>query len=176
LVLIYQGLYKNHSFIIRRSWHWIHINETSIEFGSQSRSWINIKTKTKQKTHKQIKKKQSKTSITKTKQKSLYTLTFRGIVNVEKIYCDFFSCDFFSTDATHTYDIIFNTDIISILIPYSQKKTENNSVYYFRERFSLYSCDVVERRTNLVISTSHGLLNLQATILWEPAGGRGCNL
>jgi hypothetical protein len=28
----------------------------------------------------------------------------------------------------------------------------------------LYSCDIVERRTNLMISTSHGLLNLQATI------------
>jgi hypothetical protein len=27
---------------------------------------------------------------------------------------------FFSTDATHTYDIILNTDTISILIPYSQ--------------------------------------------------------
>ena len=43
-------------------------------------------------------------------------------------------------------------------------KKENNSVYYFRERISLYSCDVVERRPNLVISTSHGLLNLQATM------------
>ena len=31
-----------------------------------------------------------------------------------------FSCDFFSTDATHTCDIILNTDTISILIPYSQ--------------------------------------------------------
>jgi energy-converting hydrogenase Eha subunit H len=30
----------------------------------------------------------------------IHTLTVRGIVNVEKIYCDFFS-----TDATHTYDI-----------------------------------------------------------------------
>ena len=35
-------------------------------------------------------------------------MTFQGIVNVEKIYCDF-SSDFFSTDATHTYDIILNT-------------------------------------------------------------------
>jgi hypothetical protein len=43
-------------------------------------------------------------------------------------------------------------------------KKENNSVYYFRERISLYSCDVVERRPNLVISTSHGLLNLKATM------------
>jgi hypothetical protein len=41
---------------------------------------------------------------------------FRGIVNMEKIYCDFFSSDFCSTDATHTYDIILNTDTISILI------------------------------------------------------------
>ena len=43
-------------------------------------------------------------------------------------------------------------------------KKENNSVYYFRERISLYSSDVVERRPNLVISTSHGLLNLQTTM------------
>ena len=46
-------------------------------------------------------------------------MTFQGIVNVEKIYCDF-SSDFFSTDATHTYDIILNTDTLSILIQYSQ--------------------------------------------------------
>jgi hypothetical protein len=45
------------------------------------------------------------------------------------------------------------------------KKKENNSVYYFRERISIYSCDIVERRTNLMISTSHGLLNLQATTI-----------
>jgi hypothetical protein len=37
-------------------------------------------------------------------------------------------------------------------------KKENNSVYYFRERISLYSCDIVERRTNLMVSTSHGTL------------------
>jgi hypothetical protein len=46
----------------------------------------------------------------------IHTVTFRGIVNMEKIYCDFFSCDFCSTDATHTYDIILNIDTISILI------------------------------------------------------------
>ena len=55
-----------------------------------------------------------------TKSLIIHTVTFRGTVNVEKIYCHFFSCDFFSTDATHTYDIILNTDTISILIPYSQ--------------------------------------------------------
>jgi hypothetical protein len=49
-------------------------------------------------------------------------------------------------------------------VKFSQKKKENNSVCYFRERISLYSCDIVERRPNLIISTSHGLLNLQATI------------
>ena len=37
-------------------------------------------------------------------------------------------------------------------------------IYYFRERISLYSCDVIEGRPKLVISTSHGLLNLQATM------------
>ena len=31
-----------------------------------------------------------------TKSLILHTVTFRGIVNVKKIYCDFFSCDFFS--------------------------------------------------------------------------------
>ena len=33
-----------------------------------------------------------------TKSLIIDTVTFRGIVNVEKIYCDFFSCDFFSCD------------------------------------------------------------------------------
>jgi hypothetical protein len=79
------------------------------------------------------------------------------------------------TDATHTYDIILNTGTISILIPYSQwwanncghkicKKKKRNTVYYFRDRIWLYCCGIVERRTNLMISTSHGLLNFQATI------------
>ena len=36
-------------------------------------------------------------------------------------------------------------------------KKENSSVYYFREQISLYSCDIVEHRTNLMISTSHGI-------------------
>jgi hypothetical protein len=31
-----------------------------------------------------------------TKSLIIHTVTFRGIANVEKIYCDFFSCDFFS--------------------------------------------------------------------------------
>ena len=127
LVLICQGLYKNHSVIIRRSWDWIHINETSIEFGSQSRSWINIKTKTRQK-NTQTNKEKNKTKRHKNKNKTkiiIHTVTFRGIVNVEKIYCNFFSCDFFSADATHTYDIILNTDTISILIPYSQWWAKN---------------------------------------------------
>ena len=76
---IYQGLYKNHSFIIRRSWEGIHINETSIEFGSQSRSWINIYKKDTQKsTHKQIKKKQNKTYKTKTKQNNYTNCDFPG--------------------------------------------------------------------------------------------------
>ena len=30
-----------------------------------------------------------------TKSLIMHIVTFRGIVNVEKIYCDFFSCDFF---------------------------------------------------------------------------------
>jgi hypothetical protein len=32
-----------------------------------------------------------------TKSLIIDTVTFRGIVNVEKIYCDFFSCEFFSS-------------------------------------------------------------------------------
>ena len=91
LVLIYQGLCKNHSFIIKRIWDWIHINQTSIEFGSQSRSWIDIKTKTRQK-NTQTNKEKTKQNV-KNKNKAIiiiHTLTFRGIVNVEKIYCDFF--------------------------------------------------------------------------------------
>jgi hypothetical protein len=121
LLLIYQGLYKNHSFIIRRSWDWIHINEISIEFGSQSRPWINIETKTKQNNTQTNKERTTQNVKSKNKAKiNIYTVTFRGIVNVEKIYCDCFCCDYFSTDVTHTYDIILNTDTISILIPYSQ--------------------------------------------------------
>ena len=46
-------------------------------------------------------------------------------------------------------------------VKFFKKKKENNSVYYFRERISLYSCDIVD---TWLISTSHGLLNLQATI------------
>jgi hypothetical protein len=38
----------------------------------------------------------------------IHTVTFRGIVNVENIYCDFFSCDFFSCD-------IFSCDFFSYL-------------------------------------------------------------
>jgi hypothetical protein len=37
LVLIYQGLYKNHSFIIRRSWDLIHIN---VKFSQKKRKTI----------------------------------------------------------------------------------------------------------------------------------------
>ena len=177
LVLIYQGLYANYSFIVRRRRDWIQINETSIEFGSQSRSWINIKTKRKQKNTQTNEEKTKQNVKSKNKTKiTMHTVTFQGIVNVEKYIVTFCPVIFFSTDATHTYDIILNTDTISIFIPYSQwkeknrerkifqKKKENNSVYYFRERISLCSCDIVERRTNLMISSSHGLLNLQATM------------
>ena len=48
-------------------------------------------------------------------------------------------------------------------VKFSPKKGKQ-FVYYFRERISLCICDIVERRPNLIISTSHGLLNLQATI------------
>ena len=34
----------------------------------------------------------------RTKSLIIHTVTFRGIVNVEKIYCDFFSCDCFACD------------------------------------------------------------------------------
>ena len=37
----------------------------------------------------------------------IHTVTFRGIVTVEKIYCDFFSCDFFSCDFFPTCLVTF---------------------------------------------------------------------
>ena len=102
-------------------------------------------------------------------------MTFRGIVNVEKIYCDFFPLTF-SIPTQHILTILYWTQTLYqyefhtvndkqyiVNVKFSPKK-ENNSVYYFRERISLCSCDVVERRPNLMSSTSHGLLNLQATI------------
>jgi hypothetical protein len=85
LVLIYKGLYKNHSFIIRRSWDWIHINETSIEIGSQSRSWINIKktkTKNKKKTKKKIKKKKKKK---KKKEKKRETIKRNDVITDQNV-------------------------------------------------------------------------------------------
>ena len=67
------------------------------------------KNKTKKKTTQTNKEKTKQNVKNKNKAKIIiHTLTFRGIVNVEKIYCDFFS-----TDATHTYDIILNTDTFS---------------------------------------------------------------
>jgi hypothetical protein len=77
------------------------------------------KNKTKKNT--QTNKEKTKQNV-KNKNKTkiiIHAVTFRGIVNVKKIYCDFFPVTF-STDATHTYDIILNTDTLSILIPYSQ--------------------------------------------------------
>jgi hypothetical protein len=47
--------------------------------------------------------------------------------------------------------------LVTVLVTFSPRK-ENNLVYYFRERISLYSYDIVERRTNLMISTSQQLL------------------
>ena len=37
----------------------------------------------------------------------IHTVTFRGIVNVEKIYCDFFSCDFFPVTCFLTFLVTF---------------------------------------------------------------------
>ena len=68
----------------------MHISETSIEFGSQSKQKQNIKTQTnKEKKPKQNVKNKNKTKII------IHTVTFRGIVNVKKIYCDFFPMIFF---------------------------------------------------------------------------------
>jgi hypothetical protein len=115
LVIIYQGLYKNHSLIIRRSWDWIHINEISIEFGSKSWSWINIKTKTKQKNTQTNKEKTKQNVKNKSKTKIIiHTVTFRGIVNVEKIYCDFFSCFFFYRRNTYLRYYIKHRHYINI--------------------------------------------------------------
>ena len=86
-----------HSFIIIRSWDLIHINETSIEFGSQSRSWINIKTNTKQKNTQTNKEKTNQNVKNKYKTKIIiHTVTFRGILNVEKNILWLFFLWFFS--------------------------------------------------------------------------------
>jgi hypothetical protein len=75
--------------------------------------WFSIKVLNKYQNKKKTKNTQTNKEKTKQNVKNkakiiIHTLTFRGIVNVEKIYCDFFS-----TDATHTYDIILNTDTFS---------------------------------------------------------------
>ena len=82
--------------------------------------WFSIKVLNKYQNKNKTKNTQTNKEKTKqnvkNKSKNNYTHSdFSGIVNVEKIYCDFFS-----TDATHTYNIILNTDTLSILIPYSQ--------------------------------------------------------
>ena len=79
----------------------------------QNKNKIKITQTNKEKTKQNVKNK-NKTKII------IYTVTFRGIVNVEEYVVTFFPVMFFSTDATHTYDIILNTDTISILITYSQ--------------------------------------------------------
>jgi hypothetical protein len=78
-------------------------------------------------------------------------------------FCFFFicSCIFLSCFCFDIYSRHWLGTQWIVNVKFSKKKKENNSVYYFRERISLYSCDVVERRPNLVISTSHGLLNLE---------------
>jgi hypothetical protein len=78
--------------------------------------------KNKTKKNAQTNKEKTKQNV-KNKNKAkiiIHTLTFRGIVNVEKIYCDFFSCYFFSTDATHTYDIILNRHFINIACKFNK--------------------------------------------------------
>ena len=90
-----------------------------IEFGSQSRPWINIKAKTKQKT--QTNKEKTKQNVkNKNKAKIIIHTDFPGYSKCGKNILLLFSCDFVSTDATHTYDIILNTNNISILISYSK--------------------------------------------------------
>ena len=130
LVLIYQGLYKNHSFIIRRSWDWIHINETSIEFGSQLRSWINIKAKTKEKNTQTNKEKTKQNVKNKNKTKIIiHTVTFWGIVNVEKnILWLFFLWFFFCRRSTYLryyieHRLYININSIqSMNVKFSQEK------------------------------------------------------
>jgi hypothetical protein len=45
-----------------------------------------------------------------TKSLVIDTVTFRGIVNVEKIYCDFFSCDFLSLQKRLMMKILLKFD------------------------------------------------------------------
>ena len=84
-------------------WDWIHINETSIEFGSQSRSWINIKTKTKQK-NTQTNKEKTKQNVNKKNDYAHYD--FPGYSKCGKNILWLFSCDIFSNDATHTCKVL----------------------------------------------------------------------
>jgi hypothetical protein len=101
-----------------------------------NRIWFSIKVLNKYQNKSKTNKEKTKQNV-KNKNKTkiiIHSVTFRGIVNLEKIYCDFFSCDFFSTDATHTYDIILNTDTISILIPYSQWWAKNRERKIFPQK------------------------------------------
>ena len=106
-----------------------------------NRIWFSIKVLNKYQNKNKTKNTQTNEEKTKQNVKNknktkiiLHTVTFQGIVNVEKIYCDFFSVNFFSTDATHTYDIILNTDTISIFIPYSQWKAKIRERKIFQKK------------------------------------------
>ena len=87
--------------------------------------WFSIKVLNKYQ-NKNKTKKNTQTNKEKTKRqkqsKNNYTRSdFSGYSKCgKKIIVTFFSVTFFSTDGTHTYDIILNTDTLSILIPYSQ--------------------------------------------------------
>jgi hypothetical protein len=93
-------------------------------FCKRSWSWTCLCWQNK-KTHKQIKKKQNKTSKTKAKQNKYTHCDFLRNSKCGKNILWLFPVIFFSTDATHTYNIILNTDTISILIPYSQWWAKN---------------------------------------------------
>ena len=70
----------------------IHQNETKFEI------YCNDKTENLHMTEQILKVTINSITWVWTKSLIIDTVTFRGIVNVEKIYCDFFSCDFFSCD------------------------------------------------------------------------------
>ena len=147
-----------------------------------NRIWFSIKVLNKYQSKNKIKitqrnKEKSKQNVkNKNKTKIIIHCDFLGYSKCWKIFWDFFSCDVFFLLTQHIHTILYWTQTLYqyefhtvndkqyiVNVKFSPKK-ENNSVYYFRERISLCSCDIVECRTNLMISTSHGLLNLQATM------------
>ena len=68
-----------------------------------------------------------------TKSLIMHTVTFRGIVNVEKIYCDFLSCAFFSCDFFSVYHLC----IVYIISHLLEEMYEKLHIFHCFYRFCL---------------------------------------